>query len=224
MVTACRAWLPCPALVVALHNLEKGYGRYRCPVSQFGELACRVADYCGDGMNISWKSVVLGVGLSTLVFVTVGAWSLRAVERDSQHWVLPSPVFMDLPDNGYVAFSGTIGGKEAIATPFNIFQGQCVQSEGVCRTQSVQKIGPNQLGSIDVTTFTIVKWTPDLIIAETGEDGPICVNISLQIRRGQEQVEYLRSPRSPLPKGELCAALEPGTKVWLIGAAPERKS
>jgi hypothetical protein len=175
-------------------------------------------------MKIAWKSFALGFGLSTIACAGFTVWLLREIDQVSQRWVLPRASFTDMgdayPGAGYVHFTGSIGGRESMAYPYNLFQGRCFQDEGVCRTESVQKIGPNQLSDIDTTTFKIAKWTPDIIVAESGEDSPMCVTITLNIRRAAKTVEYIRSPKSPLPNSEMCKAIKLSTRVWEITEPP----
>jgi hypothetical protein len=173
-----------------------------------------------------WKGFGGGFVAGTAVSALVGGWAVVQSLKAGEDWTLPPRSFRAYGDvangAGRVLFTGSIGGPEATAKPYNIFQGWCDQAELTCETQSVSKIGPGQLSSIDTSTYRITKWTPDLIIAESGDDWPVCVSIALHIRPPDKLVEYVRSPRAGVQQSELCRSTERRTVVWTIGDPPGR--
>ena len=175
---------------------------------------------------MSWRSFALGFVAAAIGCAAFMTWTLRRPDLASQHWVLPSASFVDIgevqPGSGYLMFAGSLGPRDSISSAYNIFQGVCNQAEGVCRTASVQRLGYNQLSDIDQSSFGIVKWTPDLIVAESGENSPLCVTITLNIRRIDEAVEYVRTPKSPSPDRGRCQSLKQETQVWKIINPPPR--
>lgn len=179
-------------------------------------------------MAVRWSSFALGFTVAAVATGAAGAWLVKRTVEVGEEWVLPRRYFADTGDlprgNGSVLFSGSIGGKESMAYPYNIFQGRCDQVDRECRTEAVQKIGDQQLSSIDTSTFRVTTWTPDLIVAESGENSPMCVTISLRIRRPEKVVEYIRSPKPRTPDAELCQAVERRTMVWTIEEPPGRRS
>ena len=169
---------------------------------------------------MDYKSFIAGFGAALIVSTGLSVWLYHQIEMANEHLILPEKRFTFLPDQGVIIFNGSIGGREKMANPDNIYQGYCEKAAGTCETQDVQRIGVNQIGSINSDTYRITKWTPNLIVAESAGDYPVCVDIKLNIRPKEETIEYVRSPKSPVPDSELCRALERRTMVWTIEDPP----
>ena len=174
---------------------------------------------------MNWKSFGLGF-LLAIVMSTVGfGWLINEISKIPI--TLPPKMFFETknkaPGQGYIHFEGSIGGVEPTANPENIFSGSCSEASNICETQDVKMIGPNHLGSMNADTYQITKWSPDLVVAESATQSPECVIITLNIRRKDQVVEYVRSPKAPMPDTEFCDMVEKRTIVWTVGDPPSSR-
>lgn len=174
---------------------------------------------------MNWKSFGLGFAFALVVSVVGFGWLANEISKVPL--TLPPAMYFETKNNepgqGYLHFEGSIGGVEPTANPENIFSGSCIEASGICETQDVKMIGPNQLGSINTDRYRITKWSPDLVVAESASQSPECVTITLNIRRKKQIVEYVRSPKTPMPDNEPCEMVEKRTIIWTVGDPPSRK-
>ena len=126
---------------------------------------------------MNWKSFSLGFLLAVVLSIVGFGWLTNEISKVPM--TLPPKMYFEtnnrVPGEGYLHFEGSIGGIEPIANPENIFSGSCIEASSICRTQDVKMIGANQLGPINTDTYRITTWSPDVVVAESANQGPECV-------------------------------------------------
>ena len=170
----------------------------------------------------NWKSFALGFAAAALLFIGGGIWLLRKIDENNANIIMPPKTFFDAAEtaplrDGYIAFSGSLGGKEPIGAPSNIFYAECHQKRMVCDTIDIRQIGHNQMGELNKDSYSITKWTPDLVEAESSS--PLCVTVTLVIRRKSKVVEYIRASKENV-SAEFCKSVEKRTIVWTLEDSP----
>lgn len=163
-----------------------------------------------------WKSFLGGFGIATVLMVAASGWVIVKVEQQP---IRMGSVFNLYDDKakrgqGYIAFSGALGGGEMHTS--NIFAGTCREVRMTCETADVAQIAPHQVGRLHNDVYYVTKWTPEIVEAQSGPGWPRCVTIKIVIHRQTKLVEYIRAPRAGNVKRG-CEYLEQRTIGRIIG-------
>jgi hypothetical protein len=144
--------------------------------------------------------LVIGAVIGAIAMAT---WlALRPKPAWATQIMLPSYEFtdsggkIDATDFGFVHISGTITGDH-IGYPNNTLTANCIQREMKCHVATIEQIGDNQMGTIDLADFDVVKWTTGEIKAQDtnpSEDTVSCNMTTLSVDRPGGKVAYVTQP------------------------------
>jgi hypothetical protein len=95
-----------------------------------------------------------------------------------------------------VSVTGTLTG-DGIAYKNNSYSVTCYEDRRECLVYSVDEIGDNQVGYLEIPTFyPIMKWTPDEIVASEHVVPlvPRCTKITISLERKTEEAVWVEEP------------------------------
>ena len=175
----------------------------------------------------TFKAVITGAVLGAVV--VMAAWRIDASGAlagntiDDRAWALPDfNYFVFGSDEAETVFvTGTLIGK-GVGYKNNTWEIRCVRSDNVCRTASVEEIGRDQLGQINLVEWPVVTWTGSTIVARSDpDDTSSCGRQTLTINRDAKSVDYVAIPQN-LDR-DYCKHFfhDPKTYHWSIGQAPK---
>jgi hypothetical protein len=137
--------------------------------------------------------VLACVAVST-VFLWQAPWG-RSEERTDI--VFSTKVFYDsarTTGDGIVSITGTLTG-DGVGYKNNAVLIACFKDRRECLTFSVQQIGPNQIGRLEIPLpYPVVKWAPDEIVATGSGDLAGCRKVTISVVRKSETAVWVEEP------------------------------
>jgi len=107
--------------------------------------------------------------------------------------VFEPKAFVDLPDYGMITVSGTLTG-DGTGYKNNTITISCFKDRRECYIASIQQIGHNHMGSIDVDIFPIMKWNADEVVAAGDITELNCSRTTIVIERKSKAAQYVQEP------------------------------
>ncbi len=161
-------------------------------------------------MALSVGSLALGAVLGV---AGLGLWQYQSETRHPElHEIaMTSKIFSD--SGAFLSAEGTITG-EGVRYANNSVTIRCFRDEQKCEVGSVQQIGPNQVGSVDLVDYPITKWDDSEIVAHGEPGGFGCSETTINIERKREAIEWVQAPLS-LTKSS-CAKADTKLYRWTL--------
>jgi hypothetical protein len=161
---------------------------------------------------------------SLLVFVAISipiplASSLGKAEERTDV-IFSVKVFYDsarTTGDGIVSITGTLTG-DGVGHKNNAVLIACYKDVRECLTYSVQQIGPNMIGRLEIpAAYPVVKWAADEIVA-TGSDLASCRKVTISVVRKTETAVWVEEPINQAR----AACIDADTKLykWTIEDPP----
>jgi hypothetical protein len=154
--------------------------------------------------------------LQLAIFITIFAGAAHAADDDI---FFSRKVFSDAGDE--VSIAGTVTG-EGIGYPNNSTRITCIRARNECAVVSVEQIGFNQIGSIQIPFYLpITRWTDQEIIA--GEMPPFagCERTTIFITRKTQTVLWVQEPAN---QGyAFCEHSDSRVQRWTVEDSPGAK-
>lgn len=173
---------------------------------------------------MQWRNFVGGL-VSGLLIGAGGmrvAWKLdnQIASGPERPWALPDLEYQEFPYNNAqtIYVTGTLIGK-GVGYPVNTWKMGCYKDEGICRIASVEEIGRDQLGSIDVNDWPIITWSDHTVVAQSDpSDTTSCAKSTITVNRDAKSVTYTMIPKNQ--DASYCKFLHDSkTYEWHIGTA-----
>jgi hypothetical protein len=120
--------------------------------------------------------------------------------------------------DGIVSITGTLTG-DGVGYKNNAVLIACFKDSRACLTYSVQQIGPNQIGRLDIPiSYPIVKWASDEIVATGSADLASCRKVTISVVRKSETAVWVEEPINQAR----AACIDADTKLykWTIEDPP----
>jgi hypothetical protein len=143
---------------------------------------------------MKWVLFVLGllIGAAGMFAAVTRFAPANAHSPDDDQIVFAAKVFSQGPT--WVAISGTLTG-EHLGYPNNTYSVACYQDINGCIVNSIEQIGHNQIGRLDVPViYSVVKWNADEVVAESGASEIMCTKLTLTIERKYETLLWVEEP------------------------------
>jgi hypothetical protein len=130
--------------------------------------------------------------------------------------VFAQKLFIDIPNIGSVAISGTLTG-DGVGYKNNTISISCFKDRGECYISSIEQTGPNQISRLhSVDIFPITKWSADEVVAI--QDVMDCTRFTIVLERKSQTALYAREPINQTRPG--CLARDKKVYKWTIEDSP----
>jgi hypothetical protein len=165
-------------------------------------------------MAVSIGSLAVGAVLGV---AGLALWQYQSETRhlELHEIAMTSKIFSDA--GSVLSAEGTITG-EGVGYPNNSVTIRCFRDEQRCEVGSVQQIGPNQVGSVDLVDYPVTKWDDYEIVARDEPSGIGCSETTINIERKREAVEWVQAPVN-LTKSA-CAKADTKLYRWTLETSP----
>lgn len=114
-----------------------------------------------------------------------------------QQIIFDHKVFYDsggATNSGIVYIAGTLTGDD-LGYKNNTTAITCYADRMECLTYSVEQIGPNQIGRLDMPlSYPVTKWNSDVVIASGQGDLVNCNKVTISIVRKSETAVWVTEP------------------------------
>ena len=147
---------------------------------------------------MKWALFVVGLLVGAAgMFGAIRLLPVSSQPFDSNEIVFAEKVFSDsrqAQQDSWVAISGTLTG-DGLAYPNNTYTIGCFRDLNECRVASIQQIGANQLGRMEIPlAFPIVKWETHEVVARDEPSETQCSRATITIERDQGTLLWVEEP------------------------------
>jgi hypothetical protein len=144
------------------------------------------------------------------------AWHYQPAPQQPTQIAFPDKSLTDMGDA--LLFMGTISGQ-GIGYPNNTLFANCSKSEMTCNVATVQQIGANQVGPIDIDSYPITAWTDGLVTAKEDTVGTsACTSTTINILRQSGEIQWIQEPVNQSAPN--CIHVDTTTYKWTVEPSP----
>jgi hypothetical protein len=164
---------------------------------------------------MEFKSFLGGVVVASAVAGIAWHYQPKPTTPDPQI-VFPDKIITDT--DGYIILIGTITGKE-IGYPNNTLYIRCSRDDRRCDVATVQQIGKNQVGPIDLDDYLVTRWDDGIVTAKENTEGTTaCSAVTLNIIRHSGEVQWIQEPVNQTAPN--CIHADATVYKWTVQPSP----
>ena len=161
---------------------------------------------------------------SALALITVVA-ALGCARHDEQQIVFDSKHFYDSAQttgDAFVYIAGTLTG-DGVGYKNNTVAVTCYKDRMECLMESVEQIGPNQVGRLESPiSYPITKWSAYEIVAADSTDTPHCRKTTISIVRTSQSAVWVEEPINQ--SSAECKDDDTRVRKWTIEDSPATRA